>query len=235
MNQDFARILTLLRKEKGLSQKSVANSLGVSQALLSHYEKGVRECGLNFVVKCADFYGVSCDYLLGRSADKTGTTISIDEIPDSDMINSRRFMNFNMLVMLNEKLTSNTLLIIFDMLSNCKNNGLVMEVSYVIMMYIYKVFRILHMATKKNNPEMFTLPEIIANDYVDASIKISEGKIMSIIKDQPIGKLNKLGDDELNFDMNTEKLYIKYSKLSSSLFNLIKNVEKKVKDNVNLN
>ena len=70
MNQDFARILTLLRKERGLSQKSVANSLGISQALLSHYEKGVRECGLNFVVKCADFYQVSCDYLLGRSAER---------------------------------------------------------------------------------------------------------------------------------------------------------------------
>ena len=43
----------------------------MSQALLSHYEKGVRECGLDFVVRAADFYGVSCDYLLGRSNDPT--------------------------------------------------------------------------------------------------------------------------------------------------------------------
>ena len=50
INNDFPRILTLLRKEQGFSQKKVAEDLGISQALLSHYEKGIRECGLNFVV-----------------------------------------------------------------------------------------------------------------------------------------------------------------------------------------
>ena len=70
MNADFPRILTLLRKEKGISQKEVAAKLGISQALLSHYEKGIRECGLSFVVKAADYYNVSCDYLLGRTAER---------------------------------------------------------------------------------------------------------------------------------------------------------------------
>lgn len=65
---EFNRIITLLRKERGITQKQAAQDLGVSQALLSHYEKGIRECGLEFVVKVADYYGVSCDYLLGRSA-----------------------------------------------------------------------------------------------------------------------------------------------------------------------
>ena len=46
MNADFPRILTLLRKEKGISQKTAAGDLGISQALLSHYEKGIRECDL---------------------------------------------------------------------------------------------------------------------------------------------------------------------------------------------
>ena len=41
MNADFPRILTLLRKEKGISQKQAAQELNVSQALLSHYEKGI--------------------------------------------------------------------------------------------------------------------------------------------------------------------------------------------------
>ena len=40
MNNSFPRMLTLLRKERGLSQKAAAQELGVSQALLSHYEKG---------------------------------------------------------------------------------------------------------------------------------------------------------------------------------------------------
>ena len=65
MNSDFSRIITLQRKERKISQKQAASDLGISQALLSHYEKGIRECGLGFLVKIADYYNVSCDYLLG--------------------------------------------------------------------------------------------------------------------------------------------------------------------------
>ena len=67
MNPDFSRSLSLLRQERGLSQRQVAKELGISQALLSHYENGIREPGLNFVVKACDFYNVSADFLLGRT------------------------------------------------------------------------------------------------------------------------------------------------------------------------
>ena len=67
VNNDFPRILTLLRKERGISQKQAAQDLGISQALLSHYEKGIRECGLDFIVRTADYYNVSCDYLRGKT------------------------------------------------------------------------------------------------------------------------------------------------------------------------
>ena len=53
MTTDFPRILLALRKEHKLTQKQAAKDLGVSPALLSHYEKGVRECGLQFVVRAA--------------------------------------------------------------------------------------------------------------------------------------------------------------------------------------
>lgn len=72
MSTAFANRITSMRKEKGLSQKEVAMNLGVSQALLSHYEKGVRECGLDFVVRCADYFGVTTDYLLGKQDSKYG-------------------------------------------------------------------------------------------------------------------------------------------------------------------
>ena len=67
-NSKFAATLSQLRRERGISQKKAAGDLGISQALLSHYEKGIRECGLDFVVKCADYYGVTTDYLLGPAA-----------------------------------------------------------------------------------------------------------------------------------------------------------------------
>lgn len=76
MERNFPIILSELRKEKGLSQKDAAAQLGISQALLSHYEKGIRECGQSFLIKVADFYNVSCDYLLGRTSEKNETTLT---------------------------------------------------------------------------------------------------------------------------------------------------------------
>ena len=69
----FSEILSKMRKERGVSQKKAAADLGISQALLSHYEKGIRECGLDFVIKCSKYYGVTTDYLLGvrRSDENT--------------------------------------------------------------------------------------------------------------------------------------------------------------------
>ena len=72
MDRSLPVVLSELRKEKGLSQKEVAEELGVSQALLSHYEKGIRECGKDFLLRAADYYNVTCDYLLGRSSSKNG-------------------------------------------------------------------------------------------------------------------------------------------------------------------
>lgn len=71
-NSKFAAILSQLRKERGSSQKKAAADLGISQALLSHYEKGIRECGLDFVIKCSEYYGVTTDYLLGVSKSRYG-------------------------------------------------------------------------------------------------------------------------------------------------------------------
>jgi transcriptional regulator with XRE-family HTH domain len=67
LGRGFPQIIMALRRERGLSQKAAAAALGISQALLSHYEKGIRECGLPFLLRAADYYGVSVDYLLGRT------------------------------------------------------------------------------------------------------------------------------------------------------------------------
>ena len=67
MNRSFPEILSALRKERSINQRTAAQDLGISQALLSHYENGAREPGLGFVCRACDYYGVSADYLLGRS------------------------------------------------------------------------------------------------------------------------------------------------------------------------
>ena len=67
MERSFPETLAALRREKNINQRKAAADLGISQALLSHYENGAREPGLNFVCRVCDYYGVSADYLLCRS------------------------------------------------------------------------------------------------------------------------------------------------------------------------
>jgi len=75
MKSDFAETLKSLRLEKGLSQRRAAEELGVSQALLSHYENNAREPKLEFVVKVCDYYSVTADYILGRVDDRNTQTL----------------------------------------------------------------------------------------------------------------------------------------------------------------
>ena len=55
-----------LRKSRKLTQSQFADMMGVSQATVTFWENGKREPDLATVVKLADFYDVSTDYLLGR-------------------------------------------------------------------------------------------------------------------------------------------------------------------------
>lgn len=64
----FAENLSRLRKERGVNQRKAASELGISQALLSHYENGIREPGLDFVSRACEYYGVSADFMLGRTS-----------------------------------------------------------------------------------------------------------------------------------------------------------------------
>ena len=60
-----------LREDKDLKQKEVADYLMCDQSLYSKYERGERPLPLELADKLADFYGVSVDYLLGRTNTKT--------------------------------------------------------------------------------------------------------------------------------------------------------------------
>ena len=71
MSKAFAENIGRLRRGSGQSQREAAAGLGISQALLSHYENGSREPGLDFVVRVCDYYGVTADFLLGRTSEPT--------------------------------------------------------------------------------------------------------------------------------------------------------------------
>lgn len=54
-----------LREEKGLTQKQLAEKLGINSVTYLHYEKEQREPPLAMLADISRFYGVSVDYLLG--------------------------------------------------------------------------------------------------------------------------------------------------------------------------
>ncbi len=56
-----------MREDNDLTQKKIAEYLMCGQLLYSKYERGEREIPLSLLIKLADYYDVSLDYLVGRT------------------------------------------------------------------------------------------------------------------------------------------------------------------------
>ena len=56
-----------MREDKDLTQQKIADILLCDQSLYSKYERGEREIPLTLLIKLADFYDTSLDYLVGRT------------------------------------------------------------------------------------------------------------------------------------------------------------------------
>ncbi|MDR3551816.1 MAG: helix-turn-helix transcriptional regulator [Clostridia bacterium] len=224
MNSDFPRILTLLRKEKGLSQKKAAEGLHVSQALLSHYEKGIRECGLEFVVSAASFYGVSCDYLLGRSPERTGALISVQEIPEPDAAGKENVFHGSLLPVLNKKLIANSLNIVYDLLQKAGHRELTSEVSNCLMLCVYKMFRHLYGANAKNPTGLFAVDKALFEELTSAAMMVSEMKVRCMTQGIAAEGIEPL-ESTAPLELTPESLAAQYPLFASSLTNLVSTVE----------
>lgn len=225
MNADFPRLITLLRKEKGISQKQAAAEFGISQALLSHYEKGIRECGLDFLVKCARFYGVSCDYLLGVSPERNGRQLTVEDIPEPDSSKDVIFKG-NIMPILNKKLISNSLSIVYDLVGKSESKQMNTEISNYLMMAVYRAFRILYSANPKNENTMFSVPQELVSGYCHASMMVSEARAQQLAQGSDKNPDRVRNIDEMK--ITTEYLMHNYPKQSQALLNLIQNSENRL-------
>ena len=63
--QILAQRLSLLRRERNMTQEAAAKELGISQNSYQRYETDEREPTAPILVRMAQFYGVSLDYLVG--------------------------------------------------------------------------------------------------------------------------------------------------------------------------
>ena len=65
----FSDRIIQLKKERKLLQKDIASSVGLSLRAYQYYEKGQKEPTLSVLLRLADYFDVSLDYLVGRSDD----------------------------------------------------------------------------------------------------------------------------------------------------------------------
>ena len=56
-----------LREDKDMTQTQVSEILGIQQTVYSRYERGFQTIPVEHLIKLADFYEVSTDYILGRT------------------------------------------------------------------------------------------------------------------------------------------------------------------------
>lgn len=229
MNEAFPRILTLLRKEKKISQKKAAEELNISQALLSHYEKGIRECGLDFLVRCAEYYRVSCDYLLGRTPDRTGAVLTVEDLPDADYQNSDKVFKGSVLAVLNKKLVTNSLTVVFDLLQKCGNKALTTELSSFLMMAVYLSFRVLYNSDPRNPQSAFGIPRSVASGWTCGEMLCALANAESIVGSDGGGPLQRLDPAE-RLSMSPETLKEQYPYFYQSLSNLLQRTENAMKE-----
>ena len=142
MNENFSRVLSLLRQEKGISQRKAAADLGISQALLSHYENGIREPGLAFVTRACDYYHVSADYVLGRTLSRDGAMIEAEELIDAS--EGKESLRGSIMAKLQKKLIVNTASVLFDLLGRTGSKEAITQAGAYLSSALYQLFRLFY-------------------------------------------------------------------------------------------
>ena len=155
-NNDFARSLALLRRDMGVSQRTAAKALGISQALLSHYENGAREPGLAFVRRACDYYHVSADFLLGRTLTRDGATIDPDALYDASADRDHTLRG-SIIATLNKKLVVNSVGLLFDLLGKVGSRAAIMAAASYLSGGIYRHFRTMYQKSPDANEDMFNV------------------------------------------------------------------------------
>ena len=172
MPSEFARNLTEQRHRSKLSQKAAAQALEVSQALLSHYEKGIREPGLDFVVRAAELYGVTTDELLGRGE------------PPPVYIPEGQSFSVPFVEQMHVEL-HNAFVVLLDML----NEDYDPTVATYIRMYLgetmYEMFRLLYRSNPGYDPSIFS----ISDQQFDSGAVVSD---LTLVRAQYIQALERM-------------------------------------------
>ena len=180
MSSEFSRTLSLLRQEKGVSQRLAASELGISQALLSHYENGIREPGLAFVVKACDYYGVSADFILGRTLSREGNMLTEQDILDA--AEPKSSLRGSVLATLQSKLLSGALGVLFELLGKLGDKAAINAAAAYLGSAVYQLYRHLYRASGANESYFALDAASCALGLADADMKLSEARFAAALR-----------------------------------------------------
>ena len=181
MASEFSRTLSLLRQERGVSQRTAAGDLGISQALLSHYENGIREPGLLFVVKACDYYHVSADFILGRTLSREGSMLTSEEILNA--AEPGNVLQGSILATLQSKLLSGAIGVLFGLLGKLGDKAAVNAASDYLSSAVYQLYRHLYRASGANEAYFALDPNTCLLGLSDADRKLSEARYAAALRE----------------------------------------------------
>ena len=220
MNENFSRVLALLRQEKGVSQRKAAGELGISQALLSHYEKGVREPGLEFVVKACDYYHVSADYLLGRTLTRDGAVIEAEELVDAAQ--AKESLKGSIMAKLQKKLIVNATSVLFDQLGKTGSREAVTHAGEYLSAALYQLYRLFYRQAGGNDSYFSTDSQTFEMDALAAGMTLSRIRYAKAVQNKELaGKFPA---------MDAQTLADEYPGLSQSVAQVLHNVDEQMKE-----
>ena len=183
---EFSRTLSLLRQERGVSQRTAASDLGISQALLSHYENGIREPGLSFVVKACDYYHVSADFILGRTLSRDGSMLSSEEVLEA--AEPGNILQGSVLATLQSKLLSGAVGVLFGLLGKLGDKTAINTAAAYLGGAVYQLYRHLYRAAGANEAYFSLDPAACTMGTADADMKLEEVRYARALRAQAAKK-----------------------------------------------
>ena len=186
MATEFSRTLSLLRQERGVSQRTAAGDLGISQALLSHYENGIREPGLSFVVKACDYYHVSADFILGRTLSREGNMLTEQEVLSA--AEPGNVLQGSVLATLQSKLLSGAIGVLFGLLGKLGDKAAINTAAAYLTSAIYQLYRHLYRAAGSNEAYFSLDPAACTLGAADADMKLAEIRYAQALRSQAAKK-----------------------------------------------
>ena len=171
-------------------------------------------------MRVADYYNVSCDYLLGRSAERNGMMLSAEDLPNPDKMKDNIYHG-SVLPTMNKKLISNSLNVLYAKIGQCHSKALTTEVSA-------KMFRLLYSAEPHNASSMFSIGAHRWRGYSDAVMRMSEANVEALLAGEDVNGGEGVKDPAC-LAMTTESLTREFPLYTPSLLNLVKTSETHVK------